>query len=289
MRKKHTIILIGVILILVVILVTRNFFTQQKPKKLMEYFFSTAQEQVQAQIRELYNTYNDEVKVDDYIITLKESVVESELPKGYCVFEVRRKNHDMRKNEFLPDLLGSYFGEDSRFTFYFSRKDIGGMNDKCKFYATKDVLYVYLEFSLLPTDKEFELYLYDSKSGKEYKEYPENSIGKFKLKKDKMKKSYKYEDTDIVITPFRILINSDNWVAANNLELLYEDGTDIVVIDGSIEEVNNVKSNSHGDQGTEYEEEYPGYKKRYYYDLILKKAIDINGLKSIRFNGKVIG
>ena len=50
-------------------------------------------------------TVEQQVKIDDYTITLKEVIIENDVPKGYYMFEVTKENYDMRDLELLEELI----------------------------------------------------------------------------------------------------------------------------------------------------------------------------------------
>lgn len=269
---KKWIILLAVMLILAVIasFVVRNRASGQS---LFDYFFSNQEESF---VEGLLEDVNQTVEIDDYTITLKQALYESNTQIGYCMFEVT-KNGGKPEAAFDSNntLRNNTFGEGSRFSFCIHASCGETKNAEIK----GNKLIVYYNFDITETEEPFrnEVILEDanekdSSTVSGHREYS------FQLKETKKGKKYEADgNTILYISPLGIAVESDKAIPDQRIEIVTTDGESKVLVDTQ----NGVGTNGSGESVVSSEE---GTKARYVFHFF--DLMDVETISHVIFNGE---
>lgn len=217
--------------------------------------------------QQLYDKNGQSYTIDDYTITLKETIFDSKANMGYLTFSYRRENTK-------PEIQMNGQGVDQRFYL-----DIPSTGARSYDFAYKgDVLYQYINFTA-EDDYERDVFVLDVNNSEEktqtgYKEYP------FKIKETSKAKTFLYGDeTECVISPIGICVKSS--VEMENLQII------VVDKDNKRQEV---ISNCEDVTGSSFNEETEDgkIKQDYSYEKMFDQSMDVDHIAYVEFNGEKI-
>lgn len=215
--------------------------------------------------RQLYDKNGQSYTIDDYTITLEETIFDSRANMGYVMFSYNRENAK-------PEAISN--GVDRRFYFYIP--STGGVSRE--FTYEGDTLYEFIEFTV-EDDYERNIIIYDlsdvnGKTQSGYKEYP------FTIKETSKTKTFLYsKETECVISPIGIYVKSD--VDMKKMQITVVDKED---------NRQEVIANYDDLTGSSFTEETKDEKvvTSYSYDKVFKDLMDVDNIAYLEFNGKEV-
>lgn len=193
-QKPIKIITIIAILVLVYSAYVRIIDYRAEKKEQMgrieqiEYVFS---DEVNTIIEEQLKEDGQEIRVDDYTITLKKSLYDKETKQGKLLFWIKRDEHNMMNEEVTGSAM--IFGKEGRFRLTYLHNGEVAEKVRVQVEKHKSVVYIYLDFSFAGIETfDDAIYLEDVKQKKELNELDgeneENAlrgvVGKFVLKEN---------------------------------------------------------------------------------------------------------
>ncbi len=223
--------------------------------------------------RQLYDKNGQSYTIDDYTITLEETIFDSRANMGYAMFSYSRENEK-------PQIKTSYQEEpiskavDQRFYFYVP--STGGMS--WDFAYEGNTLYEFVKFTV-EEDYEGSIFIVDGNNVDEktlsgYKEYP------FTIKETSKTKTFLYSnETECVVSPIGIYVKSDVDMEKMQITVVDKDDNRQEVI-----------ANCDDLTGSSFDEETRDGKivTSYSYDKIFKDLMDVDNIAYIEFNGKEV-
>ena len=219
-KRRYKYVFRSVVALILCLIVSATGIYAISGRNIWEIFFHNSGSDYAKEILD-YN--GQSVKIDDYMITLEQTLYDSRTSIGYCVFAITKEGG---KPEWQENVSSECFGEDNRFsTEVFSS---GGRS--CEHEFIGDTLYEYVSFSV---DLE-----YDSTVNLiDYKQSDRNTIDGFKRYKFMIKYSRKYNEYTIseyiklAISPLGIAIDSNNAIGNMCISLHYKNGKEETVVD----------------------------------------------------------
>ena len=147
MKKKIVIALVTIILL---ILASNIVIHTHLNKSLFQFFFSNNENQ-ESIVKKILTQGNQKIEIDNYIISLEESLCEKNTQLGYLVFSICDKNGNKVEsniNDYNKTIKS--FGKDGRFIFEY---EASGTFNKYAEYANNK-LFVYASFDISTNDSE---------------------------------------------------------------------------------------------------------------------------------------
>ena len=127
--------------ILIIALIISNIATYALAKKDLIGFFFNGKKNEKIVKNNLLVKNNQKIVIDDYTVTLEESLCEKKTQMGYLVFSIKTAN-GKPEADIINDSILKAFGKDNRFIFDYEAT--GSMNKVAEYVG--DVLYVYVSF-----------------------------------------------------------------------------------------------------------------------------------------------
>ena len=205
MKKKIVIALVTIILL---ILASNIVIHTHLNKSLFQFFFSNNENQ-ESIVKKILTQRNQKIEIDNYIISLEESLCEKNTQLGYLVFSICDKNGNKVEsniNDYNKTIKS--FGKDGRFIFEY---EASGTFNKYAEYANNK-LFVYASFDISTNDLEnidlnncIKIIDTKEKDNNEYRQYT------FDLKFSDNCRKYKYNDNILYVSPLglRLLTNNE--------------------------------------------------------------------------------
>lgn len=204
MKKKIVIALITIILLLV----ASNIITYAYlNKSIFQFFFSNNEEQ-ESIVKNILTQENQKIEIDNYIISLEESLCEKNTQFGYLVFSICDKNGNKVESDIdnYNKTIKS-FGKDGRFIFEY---EASGIFNKYAEYANNK-LFVYASFDISTNDLEninlnncIKIIDTEEKVNNEYKQYT------FDLKFSDNCRKFKYNDNILYVSSLGLRLLTNN-------------------------------------------------------------------------------
>lgn len=216
---------------------------------------------------ELLDYNGQSYTIDDYTITLEQTLYDSKIHVGYCVFAIiKEAGKPEAKLNPWNQAEGNVYGEDGRFaiqqfaTWTVNYEYIG------------DTLYQYISFK---ADETFEqtIELLDLKSSNEDGEFERY---KFSIKDTSKVREYELnETTNLVLSPLGVSLECSQNIGEMKVTLHYKNGDTEVVVD------------TNDDIGTAY---YRNSEEGEYvtYQCVFENIKDILDIECVEFNGRKI-
>ena len=223
MKKKIIIILSIVIITLLLSNVIVYAFLN---KNLYQFFFSNDDNNQRSVTNNLLIKDNQKIEIDNYIITLEESLCEKNTQLGYLVFSIGDK--DGKKVDASIDNYSKIiesFGKNQRFVFEYEAT--GTMNKYAEYVG--NTLYVYISFeidgNILEEGKDLSECIKitdtEEKYDNEYKQYTFNINFCDKCKK------FKFDQGMVYVSSLGLKIVADNVMGNFNISL-YDKNDDVI-------------------------------------------------------------
>lgn len=232
-------------------------------KTIFEVFFKDGESEY---AKELLDYNGQSYNIDDYTITLEQTLYDSKTYIGYCVFSITKKSGkpEAKINRFLQT-PGSKYGENDRFCI----QNVGSQS--CKFEYIGDTLYEYFSFRV---DDEFDMIirvmdlLDEGKDG-------ESRVYEYHITESEKYKEFRVSDTrSIFISPLGIAIHSIGGFRDVVITLHYQDDTQKTVVDTE----NNIGIGLSSESNHDFTD--------YLYQFVFEKIVDVNEIDYITFNGE---
>lgn len=232
-------------------------------KSIFEVFFKGSEPEY---AKELLDYNGQSYTVDEYTITLEQTLYDSKTYIGYCVFSITKEGGkpEAKINKF-EQTPGSRYGKNGRFCI----QNVGSQSSRFEYIG--DVLYEYFSFRV---DNEFDMIirvmdLLDESEDGDVKYY------EFNIAESNQYKEFKVNDTrSIFVSPLGISIHTIGGFRDVAITLYYKNGNKKTVVDTK----NDIGIGLSSESSINYTE--------YLYQFVFKKMVDVKEIDYIMFNGE---
>lgn len=299
MKSKKTAIIKRIfILSIAVILVTLVYFNHNYKlyKKGKDSVFNKFSNYIPYEVKqakkEMYKD-NQQIKIDDYTITLEEVVYSRETCRGWCKFAVTADSHFMEYETGRDDLEinKNPFGARRNLLIDYAVDAVGTCATQTKSWYKVDgnvmYIYYYINIDNSPIFNHC-IYLYDVRTGKGTRDvfggqFKEDMSGVFELRENIDTKTYtfstKEQDYEVVISPYTCSIRGEGNPQITDLKIHFKNGDTLNVKE------NDIVSEDINEFG-EYIPDGEGYLKTYSCVLGFTKYTDIEEIDYVEINSK---
>lgn len=203
--------------------------------------------------------------IDEYEVTLEQTIYDSQTHIGYCLFSITKENDKPEANlSSFGDSEYNCFGNDNRFKIHLQIN--GGQTQK--FQYKEKTLYTLISFTT--DDNDISLYLADGDSDIEHLD------NRYYFNIENTSQSYEYvadNSTKLYLSPLGIRIVSNETIENHRIELKYLNGTKKTIVD--TEKSIGINNFSESDINSEK-----------VYQFVFLKGEKINNVDSIYYNGR---
>lgn len=265
-RQRKIIIIIGILLLFVIIFLSINYIKKCyiSEKSIWDSFLG--KNQILSDSKLCVNN-GQKYTIDEYEITLEQTIYDSQTQIGYCLFSITKENGKTEANlNAFGDSEYNSFGNDNRFKIHLQIN--GGQTQK--FQYKEKTLYTLISFTT--DDDNISLYLVDGDSDIEHLD------NRYYFNIEKTYQSYEYiadNSTKLYLSPLGIKIVSNKTIENHRIELNYLNGTKKIIID---------TEKSTGIYHYNFSESAVNTEKTY--QFVFPKGKKLDKVNSIYYNGK---
>ena len=267
MKKKIVIALITIILSLLAL----NIIAYAGLNKSLFRFFFSNNENQESVVKNILTQENQKIEIDNYIISLEESLCEKNTQFGYLAFSICDKNGNKVESD-----IDNYnkniksFGKDGRFIFEY---EASGTFNKYAEYENNE-LFVYVSFDISTNDLEnidlnncVKIIDTQEKFNNEYKQYT------FDLKFSDNCRKFKYDDNILYISPLGLRFLTDGKMDDLNIVIKGEDSNIIKKLSNSDNEFSESGCKLNGSTKLQYANQFD-------------ELLDLNIIRNVYINGQ---